>query len=144
MLHYFDQYFLIIQFLRRIKKQKYLLRKSIFFWNLMNWDLGYLQSSVDENKIAIRKIPVRSIRKLSYFDQQTIVGGPHFNLTNGAISIIFSFFFGKFIFQIISSFCFNFDWFSNYFNQTYVFSIFYWFKSIIGVPFLLSPFGGFR
>ena len=113
--------FLIIQFLRKINKQKFLLRKT-FFSYLMNWDLGHIQSSVDDIKIAIRKISIRSIRKLFYFDQQTIVGGPHFNLTNGEISIMFSFFvFVKFIFQIISSFCFNFDWFSNYFNQTYVF-----------------------
>ena len=63
--------------------------------HLMNWDLGHLQSSVDENKIAIRKISIRSIRKLSYFDQQTIVDGPHFNLTNGEISIVFSLFFCK-------------------------------------------------
>ena len=67
---------------------------------LMNCDLGHLQSSVDENKMFIGKISVRSVRKLSYFDQQTIVGGPHFNLTNGEISIICSSFFVKFIFQI--------------------------------------------
>ena len=119
---FFDD-FLIIQFLRKINKQKSVLRKNIFSY-LMNWDLGYLQSSVDENKIAIRKISIRSIRKLSYFDQQTIVGGPHFNLTNGEISINFFVFFVKFIFQIISLFCLNFHWFSNYFNQIYAFLYF--------------------
>ncbi len=72
-------------------------KKNIF--GFLNWILGHLQSSVDENKIAIRKISIRSIRKLSYFDQQTIVGGPHFNLTNGEISITFSSFFVKFIFK---------------------------------------------
>ena len=51
--------------------------------------LGHLQSSADESKIAIGKISIRAIQKLSYFDQQTIVGGPNFNLTNGEISIIF-------------------------------------------------------
>ena len=71
---------------------KNLYSEKTFFSYLMNWDLGHLQSSVDENKIAIRKISIRSIRKLSYFDQQTIVGGPHFNLTNGEISIIFPLF----------------------------------------------------
>ena len=90
---FFDDFF-IIQFLRKIKKQKSLIRKNVFSY-LMNWDLGYLQSSVEENKIAIRKISIRSIRKLSYFDQQTIVGGPHSNLTNGEISIIFPSFFCK-------------------------------------------------
>ena len=69
--------------------------EKTFFSYLMNWALSHPQWSVDENKIAIRKISIRSIRKLSYFDQQTIVGGPHFNLTNGEISIIFSFIFCK-------------------------------------------------
>ena len=69
------------------------------FFYLMNWDLGHLQWCVDENKIAIRKISIRSIRKLSCFDQQTIVGGPDFNLTNGEISIIFSIYFCKIIFS---------------------------------------------
>ena len=126
-------------------RNKNLYSEKTFFSYLMNWDLGYLQSSVDENKIAIRKISIRSIRKLSYFDQQTIVGGPHFNLTNGEISIIFSVFFVKYIFQIISPFCFNFDWFSNYFNQTYAFFHFLLIQINNGrTPFLLSPFGGFR
>ena len=74
---------------------KNLYSEKTFFSYLMNWDLGHLQSSVDENKMAIIKISIRSIRKLSYFVQQTIVGGPHFNLTNGEISIMFSFFFCK-------------------------------------------------
>ena len=119
--HYFDQYFcfFMIFWLSSFcgkSTNKNLYSEKTFFSYLMNWDLGYLQSSVDENKIAIRKSSIRSIRKLSYFDQQTIVGGPHFNLTNGEISFILHYFFVKFIFQIISSFCFNFDWSSNYFN----------------------------
>ena len=67
------------------KRENSRLTKNIFS-GFLNWILGHLQSSDDENKIAIREIPIRSIRKLSYFDQQTIAGGPHFNLTNGKIS----------------------------------------------------------
>ena len=119
------------------------LTKNIFS-GFLNWMLGHLQSSDDENKIAIREISIRAIQKLSYCDQQTIVGGPNFNLTNGKISIIFPNFFVHSIFAKIAPFFFNFDWFPNYFDQKYIFSIFYWFKSIMGVPFLLSPFGGFR
>ena len=95
------------------------------FSGFLNWILGHLQSSDEENKIAIRKISIRAIKKLSYCDQQTIVDGPNFNLTNGEISIIFPSFFVKFVFQIISSFCFNFDCFSNYFNQIYVLFLFF-------------------
>ena len=90
------------------KRENSRLTKNIFSC-FLNWILGHLQSSDDENKINIRKISIRSIRKLSYFDQQTIVGGPHFNLTNGKISFIFSSLFVKIICQSISSFCFNFD-----------------------------------
>ena len=84
---FFDD-FLIIQFLRKINKQKSLLRKNIFS-GFLNWILGHLQSSDDENKIAIREISIRAIQKLSDLDQQTIVGGPNFNLTNGKISFAF-------------------------------------------------------
>ena len=59
------------------------------FSGFLNWILGHLQSSDDENKIAIREISIRAIQKLSYLDQQTIVGGPNFNLTNGKISFAF-------------------------------------------------------
>ena len=104
-----------------IQQTKISTQKKTFFSCLVNWDLGHLQSSDDENKVAIREIPIRSIRKLSYFDQQTIVGGPHFNLTNGEISFIFPDLFVKIIFQIISPFFYNFDWISNYFNQIYAF-----------------------
>ena len=76
------------------KRENSRLTKNIFS-GFLNWILGHLQSSDDENKIAIRKIPIRSIQKLSYLDQQTIVGGPHFNLTNGEISVIFPVFFCK-------------------------------------------------
>ena len=102
------------------KRENSRLAKNIFS-GFLNWILGHLQSSDDDNKIAIREISIRAIQKLSCCDQQTIVGGPHFNLTNGEISIIFPYFFVKFIFQIISSFCCNFDWFSNYLIQNYVF-----------------------
>ena len=62
------------------------------FSGFLNWILGNLQSSDDENKIAIREISIRAIQKLSDLDQQTIVDGPHFNLTNGKISFIFHYF----------------------------------------------------
>ena len=114
------------------------------FSGFLNWILGHLQSSDDENKIAIGEISIRAIQKRSDLDQQTIVGGPNFNLTNGKISFIFLCFFVHSIFSKFSPFFFNFDWFSNYFHQNYAFFIFYGFKSITGVPFLLSPFGGFR
>ena len=76
------------------KRENSRLTKNIFSC-FLNWILGHLQSSDDENKIAIREISIRAIQKLSDLDQQTIVGGPNFNLTNGQISIIFSFFFCK-------------------------------------------------
>ena len=79
------------------------------FSGFPNWILGHLQSSDDENKIAIREISIRAIQKLSYGDQQTIVGGPNFNLTNGKISFIFPYFFVHSIFAKISPFFFNFD-----------------------------------
>jgi hypothetical protein len=75
----------------------------------LNWILGQLQSSVDENKIAIRQISIRAIQKLSDLDQQTIVDGPNFNLTNGEIFFVFPSFFSHSIFAKISPFCFNFD-----------------------------------
>ena len=68
---------------------------------------------MDKNKIAIREISIRAIQKLSDLDQQTIVGGPHFNLTNGDISFIFHYFFVHSIFARISPFFFNFDLFPN-------------------------------
>ena len=67
--------------------------QKTFFSGFSNWILGHLQSSDDENKIAIREISIRAIQKLSYLDQQTIVGGPNFNLTNGKISYVFRLFF---------------------------------------------------
>ena len=72
------------------------LTKNIFS-GFLNWILGHLQSSDDENKIAIGEISIRAIQKLSYLDQQTIVDGPNFNLTNGKISF-FSLFFRSFHF----------------------------------------------
>ena len=66
------------------KRENSRLTKNIFS-GFLNWILGHLQSSDDENKIAIREISIRAIQKLSYCDQQTIVDGPNFNLTNGAI-----------------------------------------------------------
>ena len=65
------------------------LTKNIFAI-FLNWILGHLQSSNDENKIAIREISIRAIQKLSYLDQQTIADGQNFNLTNGKISSVFS------------------------------------------------------
>ena len=64
------------------------LTKNIFS-GFLNWILGHLQSSDDDNKIAIRKISIRTIQKLSYLDQQTIVGGPNLSLTNRKFSLIF-------------------------------------------------------
>ena len=95
--------------------------KIYIFSCWLNWILGHLQSSDDENKIAIREISIRAIQKLSYLDQQTIVDGPNFNLTNGKISFIFHYFFVHSIFAKISPFFFNFDWFPNYFDQNHVF-----------------------
>ena len=69
------------------KRENSRLTKNIFS-GFLNWILGHLQSSDDQNKIAIEEISIRAIQKLSYFDQQTIVGGPNFNLTNVNISII--------------------------------------------------------
>ena len=89
------------------KRENSRLTKNILS-GFLNRILGHLQSSDDENKIAIREISIRAIQKLSYLDQEMIVGGPHFNLTNGEMYIIFPSIFVKFIFQIISLFCFNF------------------------------------
>ena len=102
------------------KRENSRLTKNIFS-GFLNWILGHLQSSDDENKIAIGEISIRAIQKLSYLDQQTIVGGPNFNLTNGKISFIFHYFFVHSIFAKISPFFFNFDWFPNYFDQNYAF-----------------------
>ena len=63
------------------KRENSRLTKNISS-GFLNWILGHLQSSDDENKIAIREISIRAIQKLSYCDQQTIVNGPHFNSTN--------------------------------------------------------------
>ena len=70
------------------KRENSRLTKNIFS-GFLNWILGHLQSSDDENKIAIREISIRAIQKLSDLDQQTIVDGPNFNLTNGKISFAF-------------------------------------------------------
>ena len=61
------------------KRENSRLTKNIFS-GFLNWILGHLQSSDDENKIAIREISIRAIQKPSYLDQQTIVHGPNFNL----------------------------------------------------------------
>ena len=90
------------------KRENSRLTKNIFS-GFLNWILGHLQSSDDENKIAIREISIRAIQKVSALDQQPIVGGPNFNLTNGKISFIFHYFFVHSIFAKISSFFFNFD-----------------------------------
>ena len=90
------------------KRENSRLTKNIFS-GFLNWILGHLQSSDDENKIAIREISIRAIQKLSYLDQQTIVDGPNFNLTNGKISSMFHYFFVHSIFAKISAFFFNFD-----------------------------------
>ena len=74
------------------KRENSRLTKNIFS-GFLNWILGHLQSSDDENKIASREISIRAIQKLSYLDQQTIVDGPNFNLTNGKISYVFRLFF---------------------------------------------------
>ena len=92
------------------KREKSWITKNIFSC-LLNWILGHLQSSDDENKIAIREISLRAIQKLSCCDQQTIVDGSNFNLTNGKISFISHYFFVHSIFAKISLFFFNFDWF---------------------------------
>ena len=102
------------------KRENSRLTKNILC-DFLNWILGHLQSSDDENKIAIREISIRAIPKLSDLDQQTIVDGPNFHLTNGKLSFIFHYFFAHSIFAKISSFFFNFDWFSNYFVQNYLF-----------------------
>ena len=80
------------------KRENSRLTTNIFSC-FLNSILGHLQSSVDENKIAIGEISIWAIQKLSYLDQQTIVGGSNFNLKNDEISIMFSFFFVKFLFR---------------------------------------------
>ena len=74
------------------KRENSRLTKNIFS-GFLNWIFGHPQSSDDENKIAIREISIRAIQKLSYCDQQTIVGGPNFNLTNCKIPFFFHLFF---------------------------------------------------
>ena len=76
------------------KRVKSLLTKNIFS-GFLNWILGHLQSSADENKTAIREISIRAIQKLSYFDQQTIADVPNFNSTNGKFSFVFSLIFSS-------------------------------------------------
>ena len=109
-LHYLHEYFgFWTLFYKKIQKlENSRLTKNIFSY-LLNWNLGHLQSSVDGNEIPIGKISVRAIQKLSYFDQQMIVGGPNLDLTNGKISFFFPYFFVHSVFAKISSFCFNFD-----------------------------------
>ena len=70
------------------KSEKSRIEKNIFSC-LLNLNLGHLQSSADENKMAIAEISNRAIQKLSLCDQQTIVGGPNFNVTNGKMFVIF-------------------------------------------------------
>ena len=106
------------------KRENSRLTKNIFS-GFLNWILGHLQSSDDENKIAIREISIRAIQKLSYCDQQTIVDGPNFNLTNGKISYIFSLFFRSFHFCKKIPFCYKFALFSNYFHQKNAFLYFF-------------------
>ena len=99
------------------KREKSRITKNIFFC-LLNWILGHLQSSTDENKMVIWKIFIRAIQKLSYFDQQTIVDGPNFNLTNSKISMIFHYCFRSFHFSNNFIILLQFWFISNYFNQT--------------------------
>ena len=94
------------------KRENSRLTKNIFC-GFLNWILGHLQSSADHNKIVIGKISIRAIQKPSYCDQQTIVDGPNFNLTNGEIFFIFPSFFVHSIFAKSSPFflrktCFDF------------------------------------
>ena len=84
------------------KRENSRLTKNIFS-GFLNWILGHLQSSDDENKIAIREISIRAIQKLSDLDQQTIVDGPNFNLTNGKFFIIFLYFMVHSIFAKMST-----------------------------------------
>ena len=98
---------------------------KIIFSGFLNWILGHLQSPDDENEIAIREIFIRAIQKLSYLDQQTTAGGPNSKLTSGKISFIFHYFFVNSIFTKKSPFFFNFDCFSNYFDQNYAFLYFF-------------------
>ena len=51
-----------------IKRENSRLTKNMFC-GFLNWILGHLQSSDDENKIAIREISIRAIQKPSYLDQ---------------------------------------------------------------------------
>ena len=104
------------------KTWKFAAYKNIFS-GFLNWVLGDLQSSDDENKIAIRGISIRAIQKLSYRDQQTIVDGPNFNLTNCKFSSVFSPYFVHSTFAKKTLFCYNFDWFPNYFDQILYFFI---------------------
>ena len=96
------------------KREKSRITKNIFscFLNLI---LGHLQSSDDENKIAFTEISIRAIQKLSYCDQQTIVSGPNFNLTNCQISFFFQLLFRQFNFRkkiiIFLQFCLIFQLF---------------------------------
>ena len=119
------------------------LTKNIFS-GFLNWILSHLQSSDDENKIAIREISIRAIQKLSYLDQQRIVGGPNFNLTNGKISFFFIIFSFIPFLQKFTIFLQFWSFFPIILTKITLFFHFYWFKSIMGVPFLQSPFGGFR
>ena len=80
------------------KRENSRLTKNIFP-GLLIWILGHLQSSDDDNKIVIGEISIRAIQKLSYLDQQTIVDGPNFNLTNGKFSYVFHLFFRSFHFH---------------------------------------------
>ena len=82
------------------KRENSRLTKNIFS-GFLNWILGHLQSSDDENKIVIRELPI-----LSDLDQQTIVGGPKFTLTNEKI-FHFLHFFKLFLVQIIVFFSSN-------------------------------------
>ena len=96
------------------KRENSRLTKNIFS-GFSNWILGHLQSSDDENKIAIREISIRAIQKLSYCDQQTIADCPKFYSTNGKFSIIFPLFFRSFHFckkiNILLQFCLIFQLF---------------------------------
>ncbi len=54
------------------KRKNSRLTKNIFS-GFLNWIFGHLQSSDDENKIAIREISIRAIQKLSDLDHVEIV-----------------------------------------------------------------------
>ena len=49
---------------------------------MLDQNLRHLVSPLDENEMAIEETSIRTIQNLSCCHEQTIVGGPNFNLTN--------------------------------------------------------------